>query len=558
MEVGPSAVGAVLSPSLRSSRPRLHDAVTGFTVAAISVPAALGYAEVAGLPPVYGLYAAMTSMIVFGLFGGNRHLILGPDAAFAAIIGATLSSIAGFSSERAIALAPVLAALVGVAFLVLGALRAGVLANFLSKPLLSGFIIGLACTIIVGQVPKILGIASPSTTTLGKLGDIGGGLDEVDWPSFALGAATVVLALLLARLFPRAPVAAGLLVLGLLVVVVFKLDDDVAVLGEIEVGLPDLDLPAIRLDDVADLVSGALALVAIGFADAVLQGRNYAAAGGYEPTPDRDLLAMGAANLANSLASGYPVGASASRSAAALGGGGSSTFVSLGAGLVVAVVLLVLAPFLEDLPVPVLAGVIVASAARLIRLESVRSLWPDRRGELLVALVAAGGTVLVGVIAGVGVALTLSLLQFVYRASRPPSAVLGRRPGRIGWFNVERAPAEQVPGVLVFRFEAPLFFANAEAFDSTLRAAIDRAAEPVHLVVLEADAIASIDATAAESFARTLHRLDEQGIELRVAGAHAFLRDQLTGADSLVPPERIFKTIDEAVAGADQTSTDPD
>jgi high affinity sulfate transporter 1 len=547
---------SLLSPSLLATRPSLGDAVNGFTVAAITVPAALGYAVVAGLPPVYGLYAAMTSMIVFGLLGGNRFLILGPDAAFAAIIGATLASVSSVTGQRAPVLAPLLGLLVGIGFLALGALRAGKLASFLSQPLLAGFITGLAITIIIGQIPKILGIPSPSDTTLGKLGDIWDGLGDVQWQSVVLGLATIVLARLLGHLFPRAPVAAGLLILGLLAVVVLDLDDEgVDVVGEIDRGLPALDVPSFALDDMAALITGALALCAIGFADAVLQGRNYAAQAGDDPTPDRDVMAMGAANVANAFTSGYPVGASASRSSAAVGAGASSTWVSLLGGVVIAIVLLVLAPYLENLPIPVLAGVIVASASRLIRPRELTGLWPHRRAELLVGLVAAGGVILAGVIAGVGVALTLSLLQFVFRAANPPAAVLGRMPGRAGWWDVgRRTGAEPVPGVVVWRFEAPLFFANAEAFTTGLRAVLEHARSepargvPISTVVVEADGIVSIDATAAGALRVLLDQLAADGVEVRVAGAHAALRDQLTGVDALVAPERIFKTNDEAVA----------
>jgi high affinity sulfate transporter 1 len=547
----------VVSPSLLQLRgvsiPR--ELGVAITVGALTLPSALGYAEVAGLPPVTGLYTALAAMLVFGLLGSNRHLVLGPDAAFAALIGTVLGEAAGFDPRRALLLAAPLAVLVGVGFVALGLARAGFLATFLSRPLLSGFMTGLAVTILVGQLQKILGIPAPSTSVLGKLSDIAGNLDQVDPWSVTLGVATIVASMVLGRLFPRVPVAAGLLTIGLVAVVVLNLDErGVDVLGTVPEGLPELDAPSLRWDDVNALITGALALVLIGFADAVLQGRQYAKSAGYRAEPDRDLVAVGVANLACSVVGGYPTGASASRSAAALNGGGRTTLVSIGAAGVIGLVLVLLAPYLSDLPVPVLAGIVTAAAIRLLAVQDIRSLWPDHREELLVALVAAAGVILAGVLAGVGLALVLSLLGFVRRSARVDVAVLGRRAGRDGWFDARRSPVETVPGVLVVRIGGPVFFGNAEAICARVLEVVDDAPDS-RLLVVHVPGVTDLDVTGLEAFGDLLDALAARKVEVVVSGAPGSLRDRLAAAGRGTP---VVKTVDEAVALApDATSPLP-
>jgi SulP family sulfate permease len=538
-----------LNPSLRHYQRSwlMTDVAAGVTVGALTIPSALGYAEVAGLPPVYGLYAAMVPMVVFALVGSSRHLVLGPDGAFAALIGATLAPLAAGNQERAVALAPVLALLVGGLFLVFGLARVGFLANFLSRPLLSGFMTGLAITILVGQLPRLLGISVDADATIPKLIETIQELGDTELWSLVLGGTTLGFALVIGRLQPRLPAAVLLLLIGAGLVAVFALEKHgVGVVGDIPTGLPPVEVPAVTWTDMRQMFPGALALAVLGFADAVLQSRRYAEQARYEVDPNRDLVGLGVANLAGSFASGYPVGASASRSGAALAGGGRSSLVPIVGAVVIALVLLVFAPVIEHMPVPVLAGVVIAAALRIMSFGEIRQLWPHRRPELVVAVAALVGVVVTGVLTGVAIALGLSLVNFMRRAAAPHDAVLGRRPDRPGWGDVRRG-AVSVPGLLIYRFDAPLFFANAQVFRDRVLALVAACEPAPRWLLVHASAIGEMDVTATDTLRRLFADLDEQGITIAVSGAHARLRDRLSETPALVPPERLYMTIGEAV-----------
>ncbi len=525
------------------------DLSAGVTVGALTIPSALGYAEVAGLPPVFGLYAAMVPMVVFALLGSSRHLVLGPDGAFAAMIGAALLPVAGLDQARAVQLAPVLALLVGGLFLLFGLLRIGFLANFLSRPLLSGFMTGLAITIVVGQLPKVLGISVDADSTIAKAAEIIRELGDTEGWSLLLGSTTIVLALVLAKVQPRLPSAVLLLLVGAGLVAVLALERrGVATVGDIPTGLPPVGVPDVTYSDVTGLLPGALALAVLGFADAVLQSRRYAEEARYETDPNRDLVGLGVANLAGSFASGYPVGASASRSSASLAGGGRSSLVSIVGAVVIALTLLVFGPVIEEMPLPVLAGVVIAAALRLMTWGEIRALWSTRRPEFFVAIAALVGVVLTGVLTGVAIALGLSLVNFMRRASAPHDAVLGRRPGVPGWHDVARHPTTTVPGLLVYRFDAPLFFANAQVFRDRVRALIDATEPTPQWLVVHASAITELDVTATDTLRRLFDELSEQGITVAVSGAHSRLRRRMaTPERPLIPAHLQFTTIAQAV-----------
>ncbi len=337
------------------------------------------------------------------------------------------------------------------------------------------------------------------------------------------------------------------MLIGAGLVAVFALEKrGVALVGDIPTGLPPLDVPKVTWHDVGQLFPGALALAVLGFADAVLQSRRYAEQARYEVDPNRDLVGLGLANLAGSVASGYPVGASASRSGAALAGGGRSSLVPIVGAVVIALVLLVFAPVIENMPVPVLAGVVIAAALRLMTWGEIRRLWPHRRPELVVAVAALAGVVLTGVLTGVAIALGLSLANFMRRAASPHDAVLGRRSDRPGWGDV-RWGAEPEPGLLVYRFDAPLFFANAQVFRDRVLALVAASEPTPRWLLVHASAIGELDVTATETLRRLFTDLDEQGITVALSGAHTRLRRRISEPPALVPPGRLFRTIGEAV-----------
>jgi SulP family sulfate permease len=544
---------AVLSPALRHYHRSwlAGDVASGITVAAITVPAALGYAQVAGLPAVTGLYAAMAAMVVFGLFASSRRQVVGPDASLSAMVAAVLAAAALGDPGRALALAPLLGLVVGGLFVVMGLSRLGFLANFLSRPMLAGFTAGLAVEILAGQLPKMLGLDVDAQRTLPALADTVRQLGEADGWSVALAGGAVATMVVLRRFAPRVPGALVVLVAGIVAATVLDLAGrGVDVLGAVPRGIPRPSLPTASWDDVRTLVPGALSLVLIGFASQAVDARTWASRGRHDVDANRDLLALGAANVAGALGGGYPVTSSSSRTAAAVDAGGRTPLLSIVAGALVALVLVVLAPLLEDLPEAVLGAIVAVAVVGLVDVAALRRLGRHQPVELGIALVTMAAVIVLGVLPGVAVAVVLSLLDVVRRASYPHDAVLGRRPGREGFFDTGRAAdAATEPGLLVYRFDAPLFFANAERFRVRLGDLVAAADPPVRWVVIDAAAITDVDATATEVLARVLDELGERGITVAVARGTARLNGRLVADDPpLVDGALVFKTLGEAVA----------
>lgn len=526
------------------------DLAAGATVAAISVPAALAYAQVAGLPPVMGLYAAVLPLAVFALFSSCRVLVVGPDASLSAVVAAALVAVTGGDPARAAELAPMLGLLVGITFAIMGLARLGFLANFLSRPMLAGFMAGLAVVILVGQIPAMLGIpASDSSTSLGKLADALGDLGEVDGWSVALAAGAIAIMLLARRVAGWLPGALIALVVSILVVDLADLTaKGVSVVGTIPTGLPLPAWPSGSWADVRELIPGALAVALVGFAAQAVDARTWATKGGDRSGPNRDLGALGAANVAGAIGGGYPVTSASARTAAGVMAGGRSPVLALVAAAVLAAVAIFAAPLLENLPSAVLGAVVALAVVKLIDVETLKHLRRQHPVELGIAVATAAAVIVLGVQQGLAVAVVISLLDVVRRASYPNDAVLGTRPGREGHFDVSRwQDATTEPGLLIYRFDAPLFFANAQRFHDRLEALVDASDPPTEWVVIDAAATTDLDATATEVIEPLLSSLRTRGITVVVARATGRLRDLLAASD-LVPDDLVFKTLGEAVA----------
>jgi high affinity sulfate transporter 1 len=518
------------------------DLIAGVTVAALIIPLTIGYAQVAGLPPQAGLYASLLPLLAYAVFGSVRRLVAGPDAATAALVGAAIIPLSIAADDR-MRLASALALLVALIFVGMRLAALGFLADFLSRPILVGYMTGVGISVAIGQIPKILGgepltaatnlvdrvdlLGVDPTALAGAVGIVltDGG---VNLPSVVVGVLVLVAILVGARLLPGIPVDLPALIVAL-VATVF-LDHEargVHVLGPVPSGLPPIALPLISLDEAIALLPAAIGIAVLSFADTVLTGRTFAGRDGEETDPDRELVALAAADLGGGLTSGYPVSSSPSRTAAAEAAGSKTQLASIVASASVALVLLFLAGALRYLPTPALAAVVHGAAHRFIDLRAVRRIWDLDRIEGAIAIAAIAGVIFYGTLAGVGVAAALAAVNVFRRAAQPRIDELGR-VGTTGIFaDVTREPAaRRVPGVLVVRVAGPLFFAVSNPLRSRLRELI--AARPdVRRVVVDAAPIVDLDLTAADGLSTLRADLEARGIELVLARPAGRLRDLL-------------------------------
>lgn len=523
------------------------DLVAGITVASIAIPQSLGMAELAGLPVVVGLYATLLPLVVYALFGSSRQLVVGPEGTLAALTAVTIAPLAAGDPARYAPLAALLAILVGGILILGGVLRLGFMAEFFSRPILLGYINGIALSIIAGQLPKLLGLDVEADDFFPSLAELVRELGDLHWPTFALGGSLLALLLVLRRVSPLVPAALVVVIGATALVSVFDLEEDgIAIVGEVDAGLPSVGLPDLGLGDVSDLLLAAVALALVSLADTIGTGRTFAQKNGYELDPNRELVGLGAAGVAAGLSQGFPISSSGSRTAASDAAGGKSQAVGLVAVLAVALILLFATGLLETLPTAALGAVVIAAALGLFDLAGFRALRRVRGSEVVLALVALLGVLVVGVLGGVAVAVGLSIGLYLYRAVRPHDALLGEVETVDGFHDVERFPTSQTrPGLLVYRFDAPIFFPNAEYFKSRVLALVDAADPPPRWLLLNAEAIVYLDSTAVDALARLHEQLSERGIVLAVARAKGPVRDllQRTGLAASIGEEHMFPSV---------------
>lgn len=548
-------VNVPLLPSLRGYRrswlPR--DLTAGVLIVALAIPLSMGMAELAGMPPVAGLYTCILPLVAYAVFGSSPQLVVALDASTAAMLGAAVAPLAGGDPVRYAALAGALTLLVGAILLAAGIARLGLIADFLSEPVLLGYQAGLALVVTASQLPRLLGLDVTAESTLGRYYEVGAGIGEAAPWSALFGVGSLAAIMLLRRWRPLVPGALLALVATAVAVVVFGLEDaGVAVLGRIPSGLPRLSVPDVGWGEVTALVPAAAAIALVAAADTLVSSRVFAVRGGYAVSANTDLVGLGAANVASALSGGIAASASAARTAVADSVGSRTQVAGLAAAGMMAVVLLVLTGPLQYVPVATLAAIVIAAVLRLIDVGALRTLWRVRRVEFAIAIAAMAGVVAVGVLEGIVIAMALSLLDFLARTSRPRDALLGRAPGRAGYHDVARVRgARVVPGVLVYRFGAPLFYANAEQFRTRVRTLVGRHKD-TRLFVLDAASTPDIDVTAGRMLGELQGELAAGGVRLVVAGALGNVYDLLVG-DALkvdFTPADMFDTVDEAVAAA--------
>ncbi len=533
------------------------DVVAAAAVWAVLVPEGMAYASLAGLPPEAGLFAALAPLLLYAVLGTSRQLTVGPSSAIAAFSAAAVAPLAAGDDARFIALSALLALIAGAILLVAGLARLGFIAEFFARPVLTGFVAGLALVIGVGQAHKLLGVEGGGTTFFGKLEHLVRQLDSVDPTTLVIGLGALALMFGLRAVAPKIPAALITVVLGVAAVGVFGLEESgVHIVGDIPAGLPSLTIPSFALSDVTTLMPEAVALALIAFAESVAGARALAVKHGYEVDADQELVALGASNLGAGVLQGFVVDASLSRSAVADSSGARSQVYGIVLFVFVVVTMLLLMPLFHDLPEAVLGAIVIAAVAHLVDVRALRRLWRIDRTDFLLAIVCFSGVLLFGILIGLLVAVVVSLLAMVYRAYRPSSAVLGRAPGALGdeslrYRGVDDHPEyETFPGLVILRVDGELFFANARWFDETVRSLVSATAPPVREVLVHAGAVPYIDTTAADVVKDLIGDLREQGVELAFARVTTELYEYLerNGIVDLVGPGRFHDTVAAGVA----------
>ena len=527
-----------------------RDLVAGVVLAALLVPQGMAYATLAGLPPVTGLYATVVPLAVYFLLGPSRILVLGPDSAVSPLVAAAIVPLAaaGDASGR-IALAGMLAVLVGAIMLAGGLARFGFVTELLSTPVRLGYLMGIAVTVIVDQLPGLFGFSVESESFVRAVQDFVSNLDETNATALAIGAGSLVLILGLRRVAPQVPGVFVAVVAATATVAVFGLADEVAVVGTVPEGLPALDVPSVSVADVKALLPAAVGIAFVAFTDTSILSRSYAARLRQDVDQNRELAVLGVANIATGLFQGFPLSSSSSRTAVAEDVGARSQIAGLVGAGVLAVLLVVGTGLVHDMPLSSLSAVVIVAVLGLIDVAAERRLWRWRTSEFLLSITAFVGVAALGVLWGVGIAIALSLLNFIRRAWRPHDAVLGRVDNLKGYHDTERHPdARHIPGLAIYRFDAPLFFANAEYFRQRVRA-LARATGATRVVVA-AEPITDMDTTAGETL-RSLHdELAADGVELAFAELKDPVRDRLRryGVEEAVGADRFYPTLGVAVA----------
>ncbi len=536
----------------RGPRDVMADVVAGVVLTALLIPAGMGYALAAGLPPVTGLYATIGPLVAYAIIGPSRILVLGPDSSLAPLVAAAILPLAAGSADRAITLAAMLAVLSGLLCVLAGLLRAGFVAELLSLPVRYGYLAGIAAIVIVGQFRSLLGISTDADGLVGSARALFDGVTSggVHRPTALVGGSCLVALLVMRRISARLP---AMLVVVVAAAVVSALADlggrGVATVGVVARGVPLPAWPLQSLDDAVALLGGAVGIALVSFADTSVLSRSYATRTNDRVDPNHELFALGVANIAAGLVRGFPVSASASRTPVAESAGARTQLTGLVAAGAITVVLVAAPSLFETLPVAALAAVVIAAALRYVEPGPLVLLARTRRVEFGLLVLTAAGVAFAGPIRGVLAAVVASLLAFVAKAWRPHTATLVRVDGSKGYHDATRHPeGRSVPGLVLYRFDAPLFFANAEVFHDEVTA-LCLPGSGVRRVVVTAEPITDIDATAAEMLRRLHEELTERGVVLAFAELKGHVRERLAhdGLVERIGPDRFFRTIGEAV-----------
>ncbi len=528
------------------------DVQAGVALSALLIPAGMAYAQAAGLDPVYGLYAASVPLIAYALFGPSQILVLGPDSSLTPLIVAAMLPFASRDPRTRIVVASALAVLAGAMCVLGGVARLGFLTDLLSLPVRYGYLTGIAVTVAVGQVPKLLGISGRSGSLFDSISDINHGIvhRSVRWESVTVGVAVLALVLLMRRWKPTMPGILLAVIGAIAACTAFGLRQrGLMMVGDLPRHLPRLAWPALSMHDATELVTAAFGVALVSFADTSLLSQSFARRSGSDVNPNEELIALGFANMASGLFQGFPVSASASRTPVAESSGARTQLTGIVAAVVIGAVLLGAPRVFRNLPVAALAGIVIAAAIGLVEVGPIIRLARVRPTEMIQGVVAFAGVAIVGAIRGVLIAVAVSLVTFFAKGWRPHITTLVRVDGFKGYHDIDRHPeGRQVPGLVLLRFDAPLFFANAGSF----RREVLRSADPsvgVRRVIVTAEPITDVDSTATETLGDLVVELQRRGITFAFAELKGHVRETLerAGLVEQIGRSRFYRTIGEAV-----------
>lgn len=532
----------------------IQDLFAGLVLTAILIPAGMGYSEAAGLPAIYGLYATIVPLIAYAIFGPSRILVLGPDSALIPLISATVLPLSNGDPLQAIKIAGVLAIFSGIICIVAGLAKFGFITELLSKPIRYGYLNGIAVTVLIGQLPKIFGFSIKGNTIwedlLGFVQGVQNG--RTNTTALAIGLSCLLVILVLKRIAPK---ISGVLVAVVAATIISSLYDlselsGISVVGVLPQGLPSFQVPNITPNNFNTLFSSALAIALVSYADLSVLSRTFAIRGGYKVDRNQELIALGIANIAAGLFQGFSVSSSASRTPVAEAAGSKTQITGVVGAICLSVVLWIAPMLLQDLPQAALSAVVISAALAIFEVKGTLRLYQLRKFEFFLSIVCFCGVAILGVIQGIFSAVVLALMAFVWSAWRPHYAVLGRIDGIKGYHDVARHPeARQIQGLVIFRWDAPLFFANAETFCERVLQAVIAAPTTTKWVLVAAEPVTDIDLTAADAIAELNKTLCEAHIELCFAEMKGPTKDRLKryGLFTKIGKDDFFPTIGQAV-----------
>ena len=538
-----------------------NEIVAGLVLATMLIPVGMAYAVASGVPGIYGLYATIVPLLAYAVFGPSRILVLGPDSSLAALILGVVLPLSGGDPQRAIALAGMMAIVSGSVCILAGAARLGFVTELLSKPIRYGYMNGIALTVLISQVPKLFGFSIDSDGPLRSLWAIGEAIvgGKTNWAALAVGAGALAVILLLKN-NKRIP---GILVavMGATIIVgTLDLADraGVSVLGPLPQGLPAFTIPWITASDVFPVLIGGATIALVSFADTSVLSRAYAVRTHTYVDPNQEMVGLGAANLAAGFFQGFPISSSSSRTPVAEAAGARTQLTGVVGALAVALLLIATPNLLQDLPTTALAAVVIASAIGLIEITDLVRIFHIQRWEFWLSIVCLVGVAVLGAIPGIALAVVIAVIEFLWDGWRPHSAVLGRPEGVEGYHDITRYPdARLIPGLVLFRWDAPLFFANAELFKERVLAAAVGSPTPVRWLVVAAEPVTSVDVTAADALVELDEELRKAGIDLCFAELKDPVKDKLRrfGLLARFGEESLFPTIEAAVDSCLRGST---
>ncbi len=538
------------------------DIIAGVVLTTLLVPQGMAYAELAGLPPITGLYTSILCLLGYAVFGPSRILVLGPDSSLGPMIAATILPLvaANGDAKRAIALASLLAIMVAAIMIVAAVAKLGFIADLISKPTMIGYMNGLALTILVGQLPKLFGFKIDAEGLIGEITGFVKGLahGEAVAAAAVVGIAGIVLILVLQRWLPKVPAVLIMVVLAITATSVFSLaDHGVSLVGVLPKGFPPLTVPHVGLADLGPLFAGALGIALVSLADTISTASAFAARTGQEVRGNGEMIGIGAANLAAGLFQGFPVSTSGSRTAVAERSGAKTQLTGVtGAALIILMIVLIPGLF-RNLPQPALAAVVITASLSLADIPGTTRLWRQRKTEFALSVTAFGGVALLGVLPGIAIAVALSILNVFRRAWRPYDTKLGRAEGLEGYQDLRTHPeAQQLPGLVIYRFDAPLFFANAKTFRDEVRRLANSEPKPTWIVIA-AEPVTDVDTTASDVLEDLDEALNAQGTSLVFAELKDPVRDKIEryGLTRTIDPRHFFPTLESAVAAFRQETS---